>query len=90
MTWNAILKRTSARMEEWANDSCEWLHASEKEEWKLDHKIKPTSRESTAHALLNVMNYDSERNKSVFIDLVRYQVESEKIYFATSLLSVSA
>jgi len=76
-----ILKRTGARMEEWANDSFEWLHASEKEECKLDHKIEPTSRESTAHVLLNGLNYDTEGNKSVFIDFVRYEVESEKIYY---------
>lgn len=76
-----ILKRTGARMEEWANDSFEWLYASEKEECKLDHKIEPTSCESTAHVLLNGLSHDSERNKSVFIDLVRYEVASEEIYY---------
>jgi hypothetical protein len=29
-----ILKRTGARMEEWANDSFEWLHPSEMEDCK--------------------------------------------------------
>ncbi|CZR57726.1 uncharacterized protein PAC_07615 [Phialocephala subalpina] len=76
-----ILKRTSARIEEWTNDSFKWLHASEKEECKLDHKIEPTSRESTAHILLNGLNHDTEGNKSVFIDFVRYKVESEKTYY---------
>jgi hypothetical protein len=76
-----ILKRTGARREGWANDSFEWLHASEKEKCRLDHDIKPTSYESTAHVLLNGVNYDSERNKSVFINLVRYEIESKKIYY---------
>ena len=68
-------------MEEWAKDSFEWLYLSKKEECKLDHKVEPTSRESTAHVLLNGLNHDTERNKSVFIDFVRYEVESEKTYY---------
>ncbi|KAH8590348.1 hypothetical protein B0O99DRAFT_599021 [Bisporella sp. PMI_857] len=76
-----ILKRTGARREEWANDSFEWFYASEKEKCRLDHDIEPTSCESTVHVLLNGLNYNSERNKSVFIDLVRYEVESEKTYY---------
>jgi len=76
-----ILKRTGARREEWANDSFKWLHASKKEKCRLDHDIKPTSCESTAYVLLNGVNDDSERNKSVFINLVRYEMESEKIYY---------
>ena len=57
-----ILKRTGARREEWANDSFEWFHASEKEKCRLDHDIEPTYCESTAHVLLNDLNYDFGRN----------------------------
>jgi hypothetical protein len=32
-------------------------------------------------SLLNGLKYASERNKSVFIDLVRYEVESEKVCY---------
>jgi hypothetical protein len=76
-----ILKRTSARVEEWANDSFKWLYLSKKEECKLDHKIEPTSHESTIYILLSGLNHDTERNKSVFIDFVRNEVESEKTYY---------
>ena len=31
------------------------------------------------------MNYDSEYNKSIFIDLVYYKVESEKVYYYSKL-----
>jgi hypothetical protein len=48
---------------------------------KLDHKIEPTSHESTTHVLLNGLNHDTEGNKSVFIDFVCYEVESEKTYY---------
>jgi hypothetical protein len=76
-----ILKRTGACREEWANDAFEWLHASEKKECNLDHKIEPTSRELTMPVLLNGLNYNTRRNKSVFIDLVCYKVVSQETYY---------
>jgi hypothetical protein len=49
-----ILKRTGARREEWADDAFEWLHASEKEECNLDHKIEPTSGNPLVHHVLAI------------------------------------
>ena len=76
-----ILKRTSARIEEQTNNSFTQLHVSKKEECKLNLKIKPTSRELTTYVLLNGLNHNTKRNKSVFINFVRYEVESKKTYY---------
>jgi hypothetical protein len=75
------LKRTGACREEWANDAFKWLYVFEKEECNLDHKIELTSRELITPVLLNGLNYNTRRNKSVFINLVCYEVVSEETYY---------
>ena len=50
---------------------------------RFDHNIKPTSCKSTTLVLLSGLNYDSKRDKSVFIDLVGYEVESKKTYYCS-------
>jgi hypothetical protein len=63
----------------WGNDLCNWdQYSTERDNFKADHSITPTSGEPNIDILRNGINGQLDCNKSIYVGIVPYEVESGK------------